>query len=135
MRRLLPLALAALTLGGCSLAGEPTGSTVFSDADVPFSFDLPADFTEAPVDQSDTRGDVVAAAGLTKVDVVAVRRLPRSRIPAGPVRHRVMGHAVTSLVHAVPGRPGWALECQYTSERRGAILGACGQALRSVRPR
>ena len=58
----------AVALGGCDVAGDPTGTKTFSEDGVPFTFRIPADFTVAPVDRGDTRGDVVAAAGLTKVD-------------------------------------------------------------------
>jgi hypothetical protein len=121
-------------LGGCNAAGEPGGTRTYSNAQVPFTFLVPIDFTNASIDQGDTRGDVVAGAGLTKVDVIAVRRLGGAAPPAGPVAHSVEGHAVTSEVHRVYGG-GWALECQYTSDRAKTVRDACRQAIASVKRR
>lgn len=130
-------ALAALAVGGCSLAGEPSkdDTVTWSKPGVPFTFEYPATFTKAPIDRGDTRGDVVGAVGLTKVDVVAVRRVRDLVVVSrGGVRQTVLGQAVTSELHPVPGQAGWALECQYTSEYRGDIRDACRRALRSIRP-
>jgi hypothetical protein len=126
--------LAALALGGCSAAGETSGSRTFSDGEVPFTFDVPADFTKQPVDQFDSRGDVVAAAGVDKLDLIAVRRIPEGvSVPSGDVAHDVQGHAVASRLHdfTVGGRR-WAIECQWTPDRRKKVLDACREAVGSI---
>jgi hypothetical protein len=130
MRRFVPLLACAMALGGCEAAGEPGGSKTFSAPDVPFTFQVPADFAEAEVDQGATRGDVVAAAGLTKVDVIAARRVSGLVVRSGPLKHTVAGHRVTSELHEVGD--GWLLECQYSDEYRERILDACRTALRTL---
>lgn len=136
-RRRLPAALAALAaalaLGGCAAAGEPGGTKTFSDRGVPFTFEVPVDFTKASVDEGATRGDVVAAAGISKLDVIAVRRVGAEALPSGPVAHVVRGQRVTSELHRAPG--GYAIECQYTPARAQQVRDACRTALRTIRRR
>jgi hypothetical protein len=132
-RGLLAIAL-CVGVAGCSAAGDPAGATRYSNPDVPFTFEIPADFTKASIDEGNTRGTVIAAVGLSKVDVIAVRRT-LAGAPAGPVRHEVLGQAVTSELHDVPGVSGWTLECQYTSGHATKVRNACADALRTVRPR
>lgn len=137
MRRTAPLlALLALTaaVAGCDASGETVSARTFGHARVPFTFTVPTDFTTEPIDQGDTRGNVVAAAGLTKVDLIAVRRLGSVPVPSAPVRHDVQGHAVTSVVRRVYGGD-WALECQYTAEREHTVRDACDRAVATVRRR
>ena len=125
-----------MALAGCNAAGEPDGAKRFSDADVPFTFEIPADFTKADIDQGNSRGDVVAGVGLSKVDVVAVRRAREGIVAVGGVNrfpHEVLGQRVTSELHAVPGFSGWALECQYTPEHADTVLKACRRAVATVR--
>src|SRR3954465_6886432 len=112
MRRLAAVLLVAAGLTGCNAAGEPDGSKRFSDTDVPFTFVLPADFTKASVDAENSQGDVIAGAGLSKADVIAVRRAADSG--GGARVHEVLGRRVTSELRAVPGFAGWVIECQYT---------------------
>ena len=132
-RQAAALAALALALGGCSAAGDATGDRTFSARAVPFTFLLPADFTKAAVDQLNSRGDVVAGAGIDKLDVIAVRRIPAARrLPGGPIAHRVRGVAVTSTLHRVP-IPGWAIECQWTAARRARVLVGCREAVASAR--
>jgi hypothetical protein len=133
MRRLAATLLLAATTAGCNAAGEPSGARRFSDKHVPFTFRIPANFTKASVDDANSRGAVVAAAGLTKVDVVAVRR----QTPHGSsvVRHEVLGQPVTSELHPIAGQSGWTLECQYTADRAQTIRDACLNALQTVRRR
>lgn len=136
MRRLAAATMLAAALGaaGCNASGETATTRTFSDPAVPFTFTVPADFTDQSIDPANTRGDVVAAAGLTKVDVIAVRRLGAAQPPPGPVRHEVLGHPVTSELHRVYGGD-WVLECQYTADRAGKVRAACARAVASVRPR
>ena len=131
-RAVLAVALCA-GLAGCNAAGDPSGESRWSHAGVPFSFAYPADFSKASVDQGNTRGNVVGAVGITKVDVIAVRR--QSGGPGAATSHRVLGHAVTSELHPVPGYRGWTLECQYTSDRASKLKAACSRALATIRPR
>jgi hypothetical protein len=129
MRRLALALVATVGLTGCSAAGDPEGTKRFSDADVPFTFEIPAEFSEADVDGLNSRGDVVAGAGLSKVDVIAVRHADADA-QASP--HEVMGKRVTSELRAVPGFAGWALECQYTPERAQDVRDACRKAVATV---
>ena len=125
-----------MALAGCNAAGEPGGDKTFSDEDVPFTFSIPAEFTKADVDTGNSAGDVIAGAGITKVDVIAVRRLPSggvAEIGSGGQRHEVLGHEVTSELHPVEQASGYAIECQYTEEYREDVLDACRTALDSVR--
>jgi len=107
------------------------GTRTFSDHDVPFRFLVPADFTDAPIDQGDSRGDVVAGAGIDKLNLIAARRVGREKLPAGPVTHVVQGSTVISVLRRVRV-DGWALECQYRPERARSILAACRRAVDSV---
>ena len=132
MRRLAAALLAVAGLAGCNAAGEPGGNKRFSDDAVPFTFEIPADFTEASVDHGNTRGEVVAGAGLSKVDVIAVRRV--SDVGGGG-EHEVLGTKVTSELRPVPGFSGWALECQYTPDHAEKVRDACRAAVGSVRPK
>jgi hypothetical protein len=128
------LVLAAVVLGGCSAAGETSGSRTIDVSEVPFTFNVPADFTKEPVDQFDSRGDVVAAAGIDKLDLIAVRRIaPGVRVPQGDVAHVVQGHRVSSRLHAFKvGKQRWAIECQWASDRRTKVLDACREAVGSI---
>jgi hypothetical protein len=119
-----------VALAGCNAAGEPDGAKRFSDAAVPFTFEIPADFTKASVDDLNSSGDVVAGAGLSKVDVLAVRNQHASD---GRLVHEVLGHRVTSELRPVPGFANWALECQYTPEFAQKVRDACDRAVATVR--
>jgi hypothetical protein len=134
MRRLAAALILAAALAGCNAAGQSTSDVTYRNPNVPFTMRVPADFTKASIDHGDTSGNVVAAVGLTKVDVIAVRRTGARSLPAGPLSHRVQGHAVTSELHAVDGG-GWAIECQYTSEGAKTVRDACRRAIASVRRR
>src|SRR4051794_4841097 len=134
LRQIPLLALAAAALGGCSAAGESTGEHTISASGGPITFRVPVEFTKESVDEFDTRGEVVLAAGVDKLDVVALRQVaPGIPLPRGDLRHRVQGRSVTSRLHAIPG--GWALECQWTAERRTKVLDACGRAVGSIQRR
>lgn len=122
----------AAAAAGCDAAGQPGGNKAFTAQDVPFRFELPAEFTEAEADPEDTRGDVVAAAGITKLDAVAVRRVAGRELPREPVRHEVRGEPVTSLLYRVPEHPGFAFECQFTEDYAERVREACRIALRTV---
>jgi len=140
MRRVMAALLLAAALGaaGCNASGETATTRTFSDRAVPFTFTVPADFTDESIDEGNSRGDVVAAAGLTKVDVIAVRRIDDHLLPIGgtvPVAHEVLGHAVKSQLRPVPGFRGWFLECQYTAERTAKVRDACARAISSVKRR
>ena len=131
----MPGALLALAIGGCSAAGEASGERTVDESGVPFTFRVPADFTEEPIDDFDSRGDVLAAAGIDKVDLIAVRRLvPGAAAPRGDVPHVVQGHAVKSRLHEVPGS-GFAIECQWRPDRRDKVLDACRTAVGSIERR
>lgn len=132
--RLAVVMLVVVAVAGCNAAGDPTGSKLFSvkDGGVKFTFRIPADFTKAPIDEGDTRGNVLAAAGLTKLDVIAVRRV-RGMVVAGTgaaMPHEVQGHEVISELH--PIGDGYLLECQYTPEHRKKVKAACRDAVASV---
>jgi hypothetical protein len=132
LRQIVPAVLVAAAIGGCSAAGEASGERTIDDASAPFTFRVPADFTEESVDDFDTRGEVLAAAGIDKLDVIALRRLgPGQRVPRGDVPHRVQGEAVTSRLHEVPGS-GFAIECQWRPDRRDKVLDACRTAVGSI---
>lgn len=140
MRSLLAAVLLAAAVGaaGCNASGETATTRTFSDRAVPFTFTVPADFTDESIDQGNSRGDVIAAAGLTKVDVIAVRRIDDHLLPIGgqgPIAHEVLGHAVKSELRPVPGFAGWFLECQYTAERTAKVRDACDRAVGSVKRR
>ncbi len=128
-------AAAALALGGCSGdLGQGGGDRTVSAAQVPFTFTVPAAFSRESIDELASRGDVLAAVGIDKVDVIAVRRIPPgTTVPRGDVRHRVLGHAVASRLHAfTAGGQRWGLECQWTPEHRADVLKACRQAIGSI---
>ncbi len=133
-RQIVLAALACAGLAGCSAAGEATGDRTFSDDDVPFTFRVPAEFIEASIDQFDSRGDVVAAVGIDKLDVIAVRRLARGvSVPRGDVAHEVQGRSVVSRLHVVRVRSErWAIECQWQAESRDDVLDACATAVDSI---
>lgn len=124
----------ACVLAGCSAAGETSGSRTIDDSDVPFTFKVPADFTKEPVDQFDSRGDVVVAAGVDKLDLIAVRRIaPGVKVPVGDVPHTVQGQSVTSRLRLeLVGRDRWAIECQWRPDRRAKVLDACREAIGSI---
>jgi hypothetical protein len=128
------LVCAAIAVGGCEATGDAGGTRTVSDPKVPFVFEVPSEFTDETVDRANSRGDVVAAVGLSKVDVIAVRKAPRAaQLPAGPQRHEVLGKPVTSELHPVEGQPGWLIECQYTDDRQDKVRSACRAALESVK--
>jgi hypothetical protein len=131
-RQLLTAGLLAAALGGCEATGDTGGLRTISDASLPFEFRIPTTFTEETIDRANSRGNLVVAAGLTKVDVVAVREIAAADVPARPTRHVVLGKDVTSEVHAVDGVPGYAFECQYTSARADDVRAACRDAMRTV---
>jgi hypothetical protein len=125
-----------LLFAGCEATGDAGGTKTFSADGVPFRFELPSDFTPETVDDANSRGTVLAAAGLTKVDVVAVRRAGDVvQTGEGGQEHEVLGHAVTSELHAVPGHDGYLIECQYTDEYADKVRSACAGALESIRAR
>ncbi len=133
MRRLLVPALAAALvagLAGCSADGTSNADATVKPEGLPFTFKVPAEFTDATVDELNSRGDVVAVRALDKVDVIAVRRLPAGARRA-ETKLRVLGKDVTSRV--TPLGHGFGIECQYTAARRDQVLKACTKALASVR--
>jgi hypothetical protein len=135
-RQLLAATLLIGALGGCNAAGRPTGTRTYSNQHVPFTFLVPGDFTNAAIDEGDTRGTVIAATGLTKVDVIAVRRLSGALVSdSRPIAHVVGGHAVKSELAPLPRWPGWFLECQYTPDFAKKVRDACRQAIATVRSR
>lgn len=97
---------------------------------MPFEFQVPSEFTEETIDDANSRGDVLAAVGLGKVDVIAVRRAGAT--VRGPQRHEVLGKAVTSELYPVEGFDAFIIECQYTEERAEQVRSACADALESV---
>jgi hypothetical protein len=128
------LLASAVAVGGCEATGDVGGTRTFSDDAVPFVFEVPSEFTDEPVDRANSRGNVVAAVGLSKVDVIAARRAPDAgQLPDGPQRHEVLGKQVTSELHPVEGQPGWLIECQYTDDRQDKVRSACRAALESVK--
>jgi hypothetical protein len=137
-RQLIAATLLIGALGGCNAAGQPTGTRTYSNPHVPFTFLVPGDFTNAAIDEGDTRGTVIAATGLTKVDVIAVRRVTGGVVVVGsngPESHEVQGHAVKSELGPLPHWPGWYLECQYTPDFAKKVRDACRQAIATVRRR
>lgn len=118
-----------LALSACGAPGDAGDTRTFADENVPFTFEVPSEFTDETVDNANSRGDVLAAVGLSKVDVIAVRR--GQPLP-GPQRHEVLGQDVTSELRAIPGYDGYVLECQYTSERADEVRSACRDALESL---
>lgn len=125
--------LLAGVLGGCEATGDAGGTRTFSDGAVPFEFEVPSEFTDETVDDANSRGEVLAAVGLSKVDVIAVRRIPRTTaVRSGPQPHEVLGKQVSSELRAVDGFAEYWIECQYTDERADKVLSACDDALDSV---
>jgi hypothetical protein len=121
-----------LSFAGCEATGDAGGTKTFAPEGVPFTFELPSDFAlDESIDDANSRGNVIAAAGLSKTDLIAVRRI--DRLPAGPQRHEVLGKDVVSELHAVEGFPGYALECQHGDEYSDDITSACRSALESVK--
>ena len=132
-KQLITIGLLAAVLGGCEATGDAGGTRTFSDGAVPFEFEVPSEFTDETIDDANSRGEVLAAVGLTKVDLIAVRRIgPGTAPPTGPQRHEVLGHEVTSELHAVDGLDEYRIECQYTEERADDVRSACADALDSV---
>lgn len=132
LRQLPAAVLAAAALGGCSASeGAGTSELTFSEPGVPFSFRVPAEFTAAPVDELNSRGDVVALRALDKTSVIAVRRVGGRLTVRRDTRLRVLGREVTSRV--IPVGRGWALECQWTADRRSRVLAACRRARTTLR--
>jgi hypothetical protein len=133
MKWTVTLSTICLAITGCEATGDAGGTRTFSNEAVPFTFEVPGEFTDETIDRANSRGDVVAASGLSKVDVIAVRRgSDIVQIGQGPQRHEVLGKRVASELHAIKGQPGWILECQYTPERRDKVRSACRTALESV---
>ena len=99
---------------------------------MPLTFEVDALFTEETVDELNSRGDVIAGYGLSKVDVIALRRVS-GELPEGPQRHEVLGKDVTSELHRVAD--GYAIECQYTEDRAEDVREACQDAVDSVEER
>lgn len=119
-----------MLLAGCEGVDAGAGGTrTFEQAGVPLTFEVDATFTEESVDELNSRGNVIAGYGLSKVDVIALRRVD-GELPAGPQRHVVLGKRVTSELHRVAD--GYAIECQYTDERAADVRKACADAVRSV---
>jgi hypothetical protein len=111
--------------------GAAGGTKTFRDAAVPFTFELPSDWTKEAIDDANSRGNVLAAAGLSKVDVIAVRRI--AKFPSAAQPHEVLGKDVVSELHPVEGFTGYALECQFSDEYADDVKSACRGALDSVR--
>ncbi|MFL5847291.1 MAG: hypothetical protein ACJ762_21655 [Solirubrobacteraceae bacterium] len=120
-----------MLLSGCEATGDAGGTKTFRDDAIPFTFELPTEFAKEDVDNGNSRGDVVAAAGVTKVDVVAVRR----GTALGARESTILGKRVTSELRAVEGHDGWVLECQYTPDFADKVRSACAAALESVKPK
>ena len=132
-KQLITIGLLAAVLGGCEATGDAGGTRTFSDDAVPFEFEVPSDFTDETIDDANSRGEVLAAVGLSKVDLIAVRRVsPGAKPPTGPQRHEVLGHEVTSELHAVEGADEYRIECQYTEESAEKVRSACADALDSI---
>ena len=122
-----------MLLAGCEGVDEPSaGTRTFEDESVPLTFEVDAFFTEETVDALNSRGDVIVGYGLSKVDVIALRRFT-GQLPTGPQRHEVLGKDVTSELHRVAD--GYAIECQYTQERAEDVRDACRDAVESVEER
>lgn len=119
-----------MLLAGCEGVDEGSGGTrTFDEAGVPLTFEVDALFTEESVDELNSSGDVIAGYGLSKVDVIALRRI-EGELPDGPQRHEVLGKQVTSEVHRVAD--GYAIECQYTEKYADDVREACDDAVKSV---
>lgn len=101
-----------------------------SNEDLPFTLEVRTDFTEESVDQGDTRGDVILALGISKLDVIAVRRVGSRELPTGPIEHEVQGETVTSELFEVAD--GYAIECQYRDDRADTVRSACRETVASV---
>jgi hypothetical protein len=131
MKWTVTLSTICLALTGCEATGDAGGSRTVSAAGVPFTFEVPSEFTKASVDEANSRGDVLVAAGVSKVDVITLRRVSADAPEGRQPPHEILGHTVTSELHSVA--PGYAIECQYTTERRDKVLAACRDAVRTVR--
>lgn len=132
-RQLLTIGLAAAAISGCEATGDTGGTRTFSDEAVPFEFDIPSEFTDETVDDANSRGEVLAAVGLSKVDVIAVRRIPRTTaVQSGPQPNEVLGKDVSSELRAVDGFAEYWIECQYTDERADEVRSACDDALKTI---
>ena len=134
LRQLALAGAVAAAVGGCGELqedGTDEGAVTFRDEAVPFTFRHPATFTEETVDSLNSRGDVVAVRALDKTSVLAVRRVGDRLRGTRETRLEVLGRPVTSRVTAV-GR-GWALECQWTADRRERVLEACERARATLR--
>ncbi len=116
---------------GCEGVDEGAGGTrTFEERGVPLTFEVDALFTEESVDVLNSAGDVIAGYGLSKVDVIALRRIT-GPLPEGPQRHEVLGKEVTSELHRVAD--GYAIECQYTEDRADEVRDACADAVKSAK--
>ena len=120
-------------LAGCGATPEVTENRRVSPESLPFTLEVRADFTEESVDQADSRGDVVVAFGISKLDVIAVRRVGGQELPEGPVEHEVQGDTVTSELF--PIADGYAIECQYREDRADTVRSACRDTVESVKMR
>lgn len=132
-KQLLAIGLVAAALSGCEATGDVGGTRTFSDEAVPFEFEIPSEFTDETVDDANSRGEVLAAVGLSKVDVIAVRRIPATTlVKSGPQPHEVLGKEVSSELRAVDGFAGYWIECQYTDDRADEVRSACDDALDTI---
>ena len=118
-------------LAGCEADVEQTETRRVSHEDLPFTLEVRTDFTRETVDQADTRGDVVVGFGISKLDVIAVRRVGTQDLPTGPVEHEVQGETVTSELF--PVGDGFAIECQYRADRADTVRSACRETVDSVK--
>ena len=119
-----------MLLTGCEGLDEGSGGTrTFEKEDVPLTFEVDALFTEESVDALNSNGDVIAGYGLSKVDVIALRRVDGD-VPSGPQRHEILGKEVTSELY--PVADGYAIECQYTEKFADDVREACADAVESV---
>ena len=131
MKWTVTLSTLCLLLSGCEGVDEGAGGTrTFQEEGVPLTFEVDVMFTEETVDDLNSAGDVIAGYGLSKVDVIALRRIDGAP-PEGPQRHEVLGKQVTSELHRVAD--GYALECQYTEDRAADVREACADAIESVK--
>lgn len=122
-----------ILLAGCAAEPEVTESRRVSLEELPFTLEVRTDFTEEAIDRADSRGDVIVGYGLSKLDVIAVRRVGGQKLPEGPVEHEVQGETVTSELF--PVADGYAIECQYRADRAETVRSACRAAVESVKMR
>ena len=118
-------------LAGCEAEVEQTETRRVSHEDLPFTLEMRTDFTEESINRGDTRGDVIVGYGISKLDVIAVRRVGGQDLPEGPVEHEVQGQTVTSELF--PVADGYAIECQYREDREETVRSACRDVVDSVR--